>query len=983
MIEPVRNMEKHLFICLANSFKYGGRCIAGIEIRLSADEKTFRVVDDQGEPRWIRPVQRETSHKEIPTETARNIRILDVIELSNTEACGSGCQNENFYYSRMRIIKSLPFSQKVLQALLSKRDYVLHSQGRFLTHKEYCANKGSLMLIEPEEPEIIREEKFKDGIKKIQYKTRFTYKGNEYLVSVTDPRYLERMEGYSNVPLIGKFPTGTFYYAISMTEEPVEVDGQLQHYKLIAGIIDTRSVEADAQQDARNESLPYYLAEQFAMHTNRPIFITGKAGTGKTTFLRKLREQSPKNMAVVAPTGVAAINAGGMTIHSLFQLPVRTLIPTPQSYRQLFAEQRLTQRKRNMLYHLEMLVIDEISMVRADVLDAIDTVLRRYKYRKDQPFGGVQLVMIGDLFQLSPVVTRGDDEEAMRKYYEVPYFFQAKVMQELQPIYVELDHVFRQQDQTFVQLLNEVRENQLTAQGRALLNGRYNPRFKNTDEDFHITLTTHNRSADELNERELAKLPDEPHLFEADIKKDFPVNIYPTEEVLTLKEGARVMFVRNDDQKPRRFYNGKIGVITDIDDGKIFVRCDDGDIEVTRMVWENIRYREDEKTGKIDEEVLGTFTQYPLRLAWAVTIHKSQGLTFDKVIIDAARAFAAGQVYVALSRCRTLEGIVLSTPLDYVELDNDPSVLRYTDSQPSVETVNQALPKARKEYEIQLFSALFDFHRTLSLVDQMRKVAAKAVSFNEETLPWLESLQPIFSEWQSIAEKFRPQLTKLLLHGDKAMLCGRLQAACQYFLPLMEPVAQRVANHPCRSKNKGDVSDFEPLLNDLFLVLHEKIHLMQSILKTDEPSSESLLQARNNFVAPMADLQPLMEKPQKKTKTPKKEQKPKVQKPVKGPAKNEYKGSALDDMAVEAMIHDMLVEGKPSPFLLDFIKMVKQRRNPAPEPQQRFGERWMVEDDLRLRELFLEGTPIAKLVKEFNRTQGAIRARLKKIGLIE
>ena len=983
MIEPVRNMEKHLFICLANSFKYGGRCIAGIEIRLSADEKTFRVVDDQGEPRWIRPVQRETTHKEIPMETARNIRILDVIELSNTEACGSGCQNENFYYSRMRIIKSLPFSQKVLQALLSKRDYVLHSQGRFLTHKEYCANKGSLMLIEPEEPEIIREEKFKDGIKKIQYKTRFTYKCNEYLVSVTDPRYLERMEGYSNVPLIGKFPTGTFYYAISMTEEPVEVDGQLQHYKLIAGIIDTRSVEADAQQDARNESLPYYLAEQFAMHTNRPIFITGKAGTGKTTFLRKLREQSPKNMAVVAPTGVAAINAGGMTIHSLFQLPVRTLIPTPQSYRQLFAEQRLTQRKRNMLYHLEMLVIDEISMVRADVLDAIDTVLRRYKYRKDQPFGGVQLVMIGDLFQLSPVVTKGEDEETMKKYYEGPYFFQAKVMKELQPIYVELDHVFRQQDQTFVSLLNEVRENQLTTQGRALLNSRYNPRFKNTDEDFHITLTTHNRSADELNERELNRLPDEPHVFEADIKKDFPANIYPTEEILTLKVGARVMFVRNDDQKPRRFYNGKIGVITDIDDGKIFVRCDDGDIEVTRMVWENIRYREDEKTGKIDEEVLGTFTQYPLRLAWAVTIHKSQGLTFDKVIIDAARAFAAGQVYVALSRCRTLEGIVLSSKLDYVELDNDPSVLRYTDSQPSVETVNQALPKARKEYEVQLFSALFDFHRTLSLVDQMRKVAAKAVSFNAECLPFLEGLQPIFSEWQSIAEKFRPQLTKLLLHGDKSMLRERLQAACLYFLPLLEPVAQQVANHPCRSKNKGDVSDFEPLLNDLFLVLHKKMHLMQSILKTEEPSSESLLQARNNFVAPMADLQPLMEKPQKKTKAPKKEPKPKAPKPVKAPAKNEYKGSALDDMAVEAMIHDMLVEGKPSPFLLDFIKMVKQRRNPAPAPQQRFGERWMVEDDLRLRELFLEGTPIAQLAKEFNRTQGAIRARLKKFGLIE
>ena len=735
--------------------------------------------------------------------------------------------------------------------------------------------------------------------------------------------------------------------------------------------------EMNPHIDARRESMAYYLAEEFAMHTNRPLFITGKAGTGKTTFLRKLREQTPKNMVVVAPTGVAAINAGGMTIHSFFQLPVRTLIPTPQSYKQLFAEQRLTQRKRNLIYHLEMLVIDEISMVRADVLDAIDQVLRRYKYRKDQPFGGVQLVMIGDLFQLSPVVTRGDDEEAMRKYYEGPYFFQAKVMQELQPIYVELDHVFRQQDQTFVQLLNEVRENQLTAQGRALLNGRYNPRFQNTDEDFHITLTTHNRLADELNERELAKLPDEPHVFTAEIKKDFPVNIYPTEETLYLKTGARVMFVRNDDQKPRRFYNGKIGVITEMDRDKIVVRCEDGDIEVTRMVWENIRYKEDEKTGKINEEILGTFTQYPLRLAWAVTIHKSQGLTFDKVIIDAARAFAAGQVYVALSRCRTLEGIVLSSKLDYVELDNDPSVLRYTDSQPSVERIQQALPTARKEYEIQLFSALFDFHRTLSLVDQMRKMAASKVSFNAECLPFLDALQPVFTEWQTIADKFRPQLTKLLLSGNKSLLRERLHAACGYFVPLMQPVAQKIADHPCRCKNKADTKDFEPLLSDLFLVLHEKMHLMQALIKTDEPSSESLLQARNTFVAPMEELLPLSGKSKKTASLKVESRKPKVK------SQEQSGKDAIDDMAVEAMIHDMLEDGKPSPFLLDFIKMMRQKRTQEMPETSQAGARWMVEDDMRLRELFQEGTPIARLAKEFGRTYGSIRARLKKLGLVE
>ena len=406
------------------------------------------------------------------------------------------------------------------------------------------------------------------------------------------------------------------------------------------------------------------------------------------------------------------------------------------------------------------------------------------------------------------------------------------------------------------------------------------------------------------------------------------------------------------------------------------------------MIWENIRYREDEKTGKIEEEVLGTFTQYPLRLAWAVTIHKSQGLTFDKVIIDAARAFAAGQVYVALSRCRTLKGIVLSTPLDYVELDNDPSVLRYTSDQPSMEAVNQALPQARKEYELQLFSALFDFHRMISLVDQMRKIVVEKVSFNSDSLLFVENLRPKFMELQTVADKFRPQLTKLLLSGDKTMLKQRLDAAIAYFLPLMTPIAQEVANHPCRSKNKADVNDFEPLLNDLFLGLHEKIHLMKSLSETEVPSSEALLQARNTFVVPMSELQPIMEKKSRETRVKSKESKsPKPtapKRPTKGPAKNEIRPDTVDDMAVEAMIHDMLEEGKPSPFLLDFINLIRKKRNPAPTPEtSQAGQPWKVEDDLRLRELFLEGTSIAQLTKEFNRTQGSIRARLKKLGLTE
>ncbi len=670
----------------------------------------------------------------------------------------------------------------------------------------------------------------------------------------------------------------------------------------------------------------YDLAERFAMQTSRPLFITGKAGTGKTTFLKKLREQSPKTMAVVAPTGVAAINAGGMTIHSLFQLPVRTLIPTPQSYRQIFAEQRMTQRKRNMLYHLEMLVIDEISMVRADVLDAVDAVLRRYKYHQNLPFGGVQVVMIGDLFQLSPV-TRGDDEEALSKYYEGPYFFHARVMKQLQPVYIELDHVFRQQNEQFVRLLNEVRENRLTTEGRAMLNSRYLPDFKNTDYDFHITLTTHNHTADTINERELARLRGTAYTFNAEISKEFPENNYPTDETLTLKTGARVMFVRNDDKSPRRFYNGKIGLVADISDETITVSCEDGEIEVERMEWKNIRYREDEQTGDITEEVLGTFTQYPLRLAWAVTIHKSQGLTFDRVIIDAAHAFASGQVYVALSRCRTLDGIVLSTPLQHVMLSNDPSVIHYTQAQPTLDAVSQCLPQAQTEYELQLFSSLFDFRRLSSLVEQMRSMVKDAVSFNDATIPFLEETDKRISALLPVSEKFQAQLARILNSGNRALLQQRLKAAAEYFVPLLKDMADLVALHPCRSKNKADANDFETMLGDMFLVLHQKTSQMQSIVKADSLSVDILLNARKRLVVQLSEMNSVLEKKERKSAKRK-------------TRKNGINGEEttvktlpdaalpdrLDDATVDAMIRDYLADGTLHPDFLKLIRKIQRKK---------------------------------------------------------
>ena len=643
----------------------------------------------------------------------------------------------------------------------------------------------------------------------------------------------------------------------------------------------------------------YRLAEEFSQKTNKCLFITGKAGTGKTTFLRRLREVSPKNIAVVAPTGVAAINAGGMTIHSFFQLPIRTLVPTPQSYHQMFAEQRMMQRKRQMLYHLEMLVIDEISMVRADVLDAIDAVLRHYRYRRDLPFGGVQVVMIGDLMQLQPVVHGDEERETMSKYYEGPYFFQSKVMQEVQPVYIEFDHVFRQQNEDFVRLLNEVRENRLSNESRAMLAARYMPDFASKDsftqvrtpalpDDFHITLTTHNQQADDLNHKRLDELNGRTNHFKAVVHKDFPENSYPTEETLTLKEGARVMFIRNDDQKPRRFYNGKIGIVKAIDEtaDTILVSCEDGDIEVEPMTWENIRYKEDSKSGKIEEELLGTFTQYPLRLAWAITIHKSQGLTFDRVIIDAARAFAAGQVYVALSRCRTLEGIVLSSPLQHVSLGNDRQVLDYVHHQPTTEQSAAGLGPAQKEYQMHLFSGLYDIKRLLTMIEQLQKHVAKCVSFNTETVLFLDNLKRQVSDLVEVSDKFQRQLAKIISGSSQDYLQQRLGAAAGYFVPKMQELADKVSEHPCRCKNKADASDFDTMISDLYLVLSQKVALMQAVSR--EASTEAYLQAKSMFVAAPMQTPSAFDKPETKASKKAKSESQKKPKPKKEPKPTTY-----------------------------------------------------------------------------------------------
>ena len=452
------------------------------------------------------------------------------------------------------------------------------------------------------------------------------------------------------------------------------------------------------------------LAEDFVQYTGSHIFLTGKAGTGKTTFLHKLKKNSAKRMIVTAPTGVAAINAGGVTLHSFFQLPFGPFIPgseaNEQSRQRLF---RFSKDKKRIIKSLDLLVIDEISMVRADLLDSVDAVLRRHR-RNDQPFGGVQLLMIGDLHQLSPVAKQ-EDWQLLKQYYESVYFFSSHALDQAEMVTIELKHIYRQSDARFIQLLNRVRDNRLDAASIGELNQRYIENFAHENDQGYITLTTHNNSADTINKSRLSALKGKEYRFDAEVSGDFPEHTYPTPFTLVLKDGAQVMFLRNDNSIERRYFNGKIGKIKAIIGRKICITCpgESEDIVVEAVEWENIKYKVDEGNREIQEDIIGKFKQFPLKLAWAITIHKSQGLTFDKAVIDAEAAFAHGQVYVALSRCKTFEGMVLSSPIPSRGIATDESVLNF------VERARQNLPSenrlqaAKIFYQQQLLLECFDF----------------------------------------------------------------------------------------------------------------------------------------------------------------------------------------------------------------------------------------------------------------------------------
>ncbi len=454
------------------------------------------------------------------------------------------------------------------------------------------------------------------------------------------------------------------------------------------------------------------LAADFVLYTNSNIFLTGKAGTGKTTFLHNLEKNSVKRMIITAPTGVAAINAGGVTLHSFFQLPFGPCVPGSEGYeRNKQRRFRFSKEKKQIIKSLDLLVIDEISMVRADLLDAVDEVLRLYRYN-NAPFGGVQLLMIGDLHQLSPVAKR-DEWQLLEQHYSSVYFFSSHALAKTQMVTIELQQIFRQSDDRFIELLNRVRTGQLDEGTMAALNQRHKPGFSPDEEDGYITLTTHNRSADAINRSRLQELPGKEYHFAAEISGDFPEHIFPTTAELVLKKGAQVMFVRNDMSPDKLFYNGKIGKVSRISGRTVEVICPDEDqvIEVDPVVWDNIKYTMNQESGEIEEKNIGEFEQLPLKLAWAITIHKSQGLTFERAIIDANAAFAHGQVYVALSRCKSFEGMVLSSPIGTGGVGTDAAVLGFDDQASQNPPSAAMLEQAKIHYLRQLLLECFDLEQ--------------------------------------------------------------------------------------------------------------------------------------------------------------------------------------------------------------------------------------------------------------------------------
>ncbi|MBP3511334.1 MAG: helix-turn-helix domain-containing protein [Prevotella sp.] len=532
------------------------------------------------------------------------------------------------------------------------------------------------------------------------------------------------------------------------------------------------------------------MAWQLVEKTGCNVFLTGKAGTGKTTFLRELRERSPKRMVVLAPTGIAAINAGGATIHSFFQLPLSPYVPGATFGSREQKRYQFGKVKRSIIKTLDLLVIDEISMVRADLLDAVDSVMRRYRVH-NLPFGGVQLLLIGDLQQLAPVV-KDEEWEMMRQYYDTPYFFSSRALMAAQYQTIELQRVYRQQDSTFIGLLNSIRENRADEKTLEALNRRCIPGFTPPRGSDYIQLTTHNWQAQRINDNELEMLPAAAHSYRAEVEGMFPESSYPADETLVLKEGAQVMFIKND--PAGHYYNGMLGDVAYADGRKIRVRTKDtGEtIDLEPAEWANSKYAIDSRTKEITETVEGVFRQYPLRLAWAITIHKSQGLTFEHAIIDASHSFAHGQTYVALSRCKSLEGMVLSAPLSRAAVISDATVDEFTRQAGANRPTEATVTALEQAYVVQMLDELFGLGMLRQAVEMMVRTLMEHFYSKYHTLlteydKALKQLDALTGVAARFGQQYRAMLAANPDAADAAMQ-ERIHKAAGYFAEQLRPV---------------------------------------------------------------------------------------------------------------------------------------------------------------------------------------------------
>lgn len=665
------------------------------------------------------------------------------------------------------------------------------------------------------------------------------------------------------------------------------------------------------------------LAWQFIAFTNISVFLTGKAGTGKTTFLRRLHELTPKRMVVLAPTGVAAINAQGQTIHSFFQLPFGPNVPGMET-----AESKrysMSKEKKALIRSLDLLVIDEISMVRCDLLDAVDREMRKYRDRT-KPFGGVQLLLIGDLQQLAPVAK--DDEWALlQPYYSTPYFFGSRALAQIPYVTVELKHIYRQQDADFIDILAHIRTNNVTSEVLQKLNQRYIADFTPPDGEGWIRLTTHNNMANSYNQQKLEQLKGAAYTFTATVKGNFPELSYPTDEQLTVKVGAQVMFVKNDPSSVHEYYNGKIGVIEDFVEDTIVVRCSEDDtmIAVPRLTWENTKYVIDEETKEIRESVDGTFTQYPLRLAWAITVHKSQGLTFDHAVVDINHSFAHGQVYVALSRCRTLKGLVLANPLNMRGVITDYSVNAYIDKELQEARLSaEKLPQLRYDYFICLLDELFSFDQLLWDFRVLTRVVDEHLY---TTVPDLlkdmkTALAAIENDLIPVAKKFQKQYRQIIsqctnIYKDET-LQQRLCAGSTYFSEQLQTIlAPFLEQKAVNISNKQVSTRYNNALDAFMLSLNVKL---TTLAATTEEGFSVRTYLDSKAKAAIEDFKPKQSK--RKTKAAKNAEEPEKPKRQKGDSERESlrlfsEGKSIKEIAELRNIGVSTIETHLSHFIAD------------------------------------------------------------------